>query len=254
MVTTRRSQLRAAENGNGTPRGNGSAGSESDAASALGALGCDTRADWVIATPVCEPRGNGSGRAKSDGSCNLSDDDDAPDIEVASEVRVREEERDAADAALRAELKETRRKRAIALELAAKARKEKAKREDARRAQEDTLVQNVLPQDLLDRAAAAAEQQDMKANAAARELEVKSQSGFMRLVKQRRVVDGLEIVDASLPAQQRVSGKSSGKRALEFMGRCMYGNGKRRISSARAAATIKKQKTRSLRGEKESRK
>lgn len=166
-------------------------------------------------------------------------DDDAPDVEVTAEARIREEERVAVHDALRAERKETRRKRSKARESAAVARKEKnAKRKKLRRKREEKASKYVLPQDVLERAAKAAEQQEVDMKLAAHSESVKSQEGVMRVMKQQRNVEGLEVVDASLHAKKREGASSAGKRALQFMNSCLYGHGRRRISSARGTATF----------------
>lgn len=176
-------------------------------------------------------------------------DDEAPDVEEASDARAREEQRVATDAALQAERKEARRALSKAREAAAQARKDKkAKRLQLQQQRAEQASSDVLPQDVLERAAIAAEHQERTLNDAAQKQSMSSQAGVLRIVSKERVIDGLEVVDASLSAQQRAisrkprkskKAKTPAARALDFMHKSLYGFERHRISAVRAAAVRK---------------
>lgn len=173
-------------------------------------------------------------------------DDEAPDVEEASDARAREEKRVANDAALQAKRKEARRVVSKAREATAIARKDKkAKRMQLEKQMAEEDASDTLPQDILERAAKAAEYQERSLTAAAQRQSMSSQAGVMRVVQKERVVDGLEVVDASLSAQQRdisrkprqsKKPKTPAARALSFMHKSLYGFEHHRISSVRGAA------------------
>lgn len=182
-------------------------------------------------------------------------DDEGPDVEEASDARAREEQRVAADVALQAERKQARRALSKAREATAKARKDKkAKRMLLQKQRAETAASDVLPQDVLERAANAAEHQERTLTEAAQKQSMSSQAGVLRVVQKERFVDGLEVVDSSLAAQQRAisrkprqskKAETPAARALNFMQKSLYGFEHHRISAVRAAAKRKGSHTKS---------
>lgn len=203
-----------------------------------------------------KPRANGSQAAAQGVPAmreidNVEDgsDDEAPDVEVASDARAREELRVATDAALQEKRKEARRAVSKAREATAIARKDKkSKQVQLQKQQGAKANSNILPLDVLERAAKAVEQKERTLNDRARKEGMSSQTGTLLVVQQERVVDGLEVVDASLNAQQRLvtrkprqagRAKTPAVRALNFMHKSLYGFEHHRISAVRGAAKRK---------------
>lgn len=175
--------------------------------------------------------------------------DEAPEVEEASEARAREEKRVAADVALQAERKEARRALSKAREATAIARKKKqSKRELLRKERAEGASADILPQHVLDSAVEAAERHERSFNHATQKESMRSQSGVLRIFQKELTVDGLEVVDASLSADQRSisrkprqskKAKTPAAEALNFLHKSLYGFEHHRISSIRGATKRK---------------
>jgi hypothetical protein len=247
MVTTRRSRQRNGENDAGAA-GEAVAAAEvpAEAEESAGSPAAGSTRMNGSRTPRLAM--NGSHRpcvpAGRDSDTDADSDGGAPDVEVTADARARDERLVAAEATVRDERKSRRRERSKAQEAAAKVRKEaKAKREKAKKGREEAAGR-VLPQEVLDRAASAAELEAARSRTAGQKRSLESQSGTLRLVAKHRLIDGLEVVDASVSAAQRSSSTASAsKRARHFIGRCLYGSGAKRVSSSRVAAATRRAKS-----------
>jgi hypothetical protein len=164
----------------------------------------------------------------------VDSDDDAPDVEVTSVARARKQQVDAAVQAARAERKAARRARSQAREVVAAARK----REDDVKGKEKARF---LSDEALERAAEKMEEDAAIERENKRAKRLRVQSGTLRVAKTQRVVDGIKVVDASVPASRRVakSKGSTGQDAMRFLKSCMYGSGTPRVSAEEAARKVR---------------
>jgi hypothetical protein len=156
----------------------------------------------------------------------LTSDDDGPDVEVADVARERVEQQVASEQAAKKSRLAERRARAKAKELAVAVRK------NMRSAVRPVDRVPELSDDVFERAAEAADVAAALDVSRAKVLGLKKQSGTLRIPELRRVVDGKEIVDLS--QRQSYAQADSGRSALKFLRKAMYGPDVKRVKAAHA--------------------
>lgn len=220
VVSTRRSQLRGVEAGGAalydeTPESPGEGRTKEDGGVSMPVVmnGSDE--------PCLEGEDSALGSEKSD--------EEGPDVEVAADAQKRAEELSAAELAAKADRKAKRREQAKAKERASQARKEARKKRVGEKLRANSSERE-LPEEVLQRAAYAMEEERLRARHQAVTESLKAQSGTLRVAKRKRFVDGLEVVDARLPAAERAGTGRKKNKAVSFLNRCMYGTGPERAA------------------------
>lgn len=169
-----------------------------------------------------------------DYSGSSGSEDEGPDFVATADARERADQQTTAEMAADAQRKAFRAARGKAKEAAARLRKEARKKRQEEKGRVGPL-ERMLPEGVLERAANAVEEEHAREQSRAITKSLREQSGTLRLAARKRVVDGLEIVDARLPAVERVREKKK-NRAVSFLNRCMYRTGPPRVA-ARAVQT-----------------
>jgi hypothetical protein len=191
---------------------------------------------------VAPEKNNSSGHVaepRDENQNDLSSDDDGPDVEVADAARERVEQQVASEHAAKQSRLAERRARAKAKESAIAAQK---KMRNAPRS-----VENVpeLSDDVFERAAEAADIAAALDVSRAKAIGLRTQRGTLRIPQKRIVVDGKEVVDLSSQRKSCVQA-DSGRDALKFLRKSMYGPDVKRVKAVHA---IRKDKAaRNLRG------
>jgi hypothetical protein len=219
MVETRRSTRQAPE----LAEANGDAFSFDE----YEPLHPSTRMNGHAPDPASDSGGNDHLKSGS----NVPDtDDEAPDEEVTADARAREQRAESALQAARIERKAERRKRSLAKEVAAAARKRKEAVGTNDKINKDSRF---LSDDALERAAVELEEAQEAELEGERAKKLMVQGGTLRVAKTQRVVDGIRVVDASVSASQRMpkSRGSTGQDGMRFLKGCMYGKGTPRVSA-----------------------
>jgi hypothetical protein len=190
-----------------------------------------------------DPENNNSSRhvaePRNGNQNDLSSDDDGPDVEVADAARERVEQQVASEHAAKQSRLAERRARAKAKESAIAAQK---KMRNASRS-----VENVpeLADDVFERAAEAADIAAALDVSRAKAIGLRKQRGTLRIPQKRIVVDGKEVVDLS-SQRKSCAQAESGRDALKFLRKSMYGPDVKRVKAVHA---IRKDKAaRNLRG------